>query len=372
MKTKTIYTLVIVFLGFVWLGGVREASAEKYKLTSKDPTAPIYGNSLSFFPKLRQMVYSVGVTYDDNFYKKGPHLLISFAGDGGRSRDINNDGAVNYYDFIDNILPVADVSNARSNRYKGEGNVYLTNFQFIIAKGGASVKTVSGNLGAINGSMETVFGSTNSFCSDNSIYICIPLDPLGPGDYTIAWNHPKIGNQVVATFTLSGPGGPVVDTPIRAGILIEAENETESGIRPLSERPAPNMKEINPPWRPAYSGFGDWYLASGGEFLKYRVQIPMDALYQVWVRDYVDRFQPKGVRRIIVEWDGRIYGTFAEVDKDALGDRGVFGWHRIGNGVHLTAGEHTLKVTKEATTAGAAIIDAFYLTADPNDRPSEK
>lgn len=160
--------------------------------------------------------------------------------------------------------------------------------------------------------------------------------------------------------------------PRVSGILIEAESEMESGMRPLQERPAPNMEEISPAWRPPYSGTGDWYLAVGGEFLRYRVDVPVSATYTMWIRDYADRFQARGVRRVIVEWDGRVYGTFGEVEKDAPSDRGVFGWHKVGNGVLLTAGTHTLKVTKEATTAGAAILDAFYLTTDPNDRPSEK
>ena len=38
--------------------------------------------------------------------------------------------------------------------------------------------------------------------------------------------------------------------PRVSGILIEAESESESGMRPLQERPAPNMKEIGPAWRP--------------------------------------------------------------------------------------------------------------------------
>jgi hypothetical protein len=155
-------------------------------------------------------------------------------------------------------------------------------------------------------------------------------------------------------------------------ILIEAEEETESRIRPLSERPAPNTKEIHPAWRPPYSGSGVWYLAVAGEFLGYRFNVNKEGIYHMWVRDYVDRFQPKGVRRIIVEFNGRPYGVFSEVDLPATGDKGAFGWHRIGSGVNLTAGTHTMKVTKEATTAGAAILDAFYLTTDPDDRPAEK
>lgn len=221
MSNKSIsYALASVFLMLVWFVGAREAMAEnKYKLTSKDPTAKVdvEGVSLDFYPNLRQMAYRFHLYYDDNFYKKGPHLMISFDGDGNRSRDINSDGAVNYYDFIDNILPIADVSNAKSNRYKGEGNVYLTNFQISVLKGAGAVKTVSGNLGTVNNGMQSVFGYTNKVCGDDDRYICIALDPLGPGDYAIAWNHPKVGSQVVATFTLSGPGGVVAPVCVEAG-----------------------------------------------------------------------------------------------------------------------------------------------------------
>lgn len=172
------------------------------------------------------------------------------------------------------------------------------------------------------------------------------------------------------------PQPPTITPPLppqaAERILIEAENEMESSIRPLSERPSRNAKEINPAWRPPYSGSGDWYLAVGGEFLRYQFNVQKGGTYYVWVRDYVDRFQPKGVRRISVEFDGRPYGAFPEVDIPAPGDKGAFGWHRIGNGINLTSGTHAMKVTKEATTAGAAILDAFYLTTDPNDRPAEK
>ena len=201
---------------------------------------------------------------------------------------------------------------------------------------------------------------------------------------------PPLQYRLIVTFAGEGAGvdmgkPPIVVTPPQPPIvtpppppqaaeriLIEAENETESSIRPLSERPARNTKEIRPAWRPPYSGTGNWYLAVGGEFLRYQFNVNRGGMYYVWVRDYVDRFQPKGVRRISVEFDGRAYGTFSEVDVPAPGDKGAFGWHRVGNGVNLTTGTHTMKVTKEATTAGAALLDAFYLTTDPNDKPAEK
>jgi len=204
----------------------------------------------------------------------------------------------------------------------------------------------------------------------------------------LSWNGAE---QVTSRYDANGPSnapapaptqrtlrrtgaGPATAgaTPAGDRILIEAENESESSIRPLSERPAPNTKEINPSWRPPYSGSGDWYLAAGGESLTYRFTVRTAANYRFWVRDYVDRFQSRGARRIIVEFDGRPYGVFAEVDLPAPGDKGAFGWHRVGGGVNLAAGEHWFKVTKEETTAAAAIVDAFYLTADASDQPAEK
>jgi hypothetical protein len=197
----------------------------------------------------------------------------------------------------------------------------------------------------------------------------------GAGRVTASYNGttPGVERYVSPSTRILRRTGSVTKPPIVSeGIMIEAENEMESSIRPLSERPAPNTKEINPAWRPPYSGTGVWYLAVGGEFLRYRFDVKKAGTYQVWVRDYVDRFQPKGVRKIIVEFDGRHYGVFPEVDLSPTGDKGAFGWHRIGSGVSLTAGTHTMKISKEATTAGAAILDAFYLTTDPNDRPAEK
>lgn len=154
------------------------------------------------------------------------------------------------------------------------------------------------------------------------------------------------------------------------GVWIEAENETASYILPASQRPAVNMKETNPPWRPPFFGTGDWYLAAGGEWLSYVFNAPTAGIHTIWVRDYVDKFQARGIRRIVVDVNGKNVGTFAETTISAPGDRGAFGWHSIGT-VTLTAGQNTLKVTKESTTRGAAILDVFYLTPG-TDVPMEK
>lgn len=155
------------------------------------------------------------------------------------------------------------------------------------------------------------------------------------------------------------------------GLLIEAENENNSNILPAAKRPAVNAKEVKPSWRPPYSGTGDWYLAAQGEWLSYDFTAAADGTYNVWVRDYVDKFQPKGVRRIVISFDGATYGAFAEVDKPTSSAKGDFGWHKVGAGVALAAGNHTMKVMKEETTRGAAILDAFYLTTG-DEVPVEK
>jgi predicted nucleic acid-binding Zn-ribbon protein len=155
-----------------------------------------------------------------------------------------------------------------------------------------------------------------------------------------------------------------------AGIWIEAENEAKADVRPVAQRPASNLKETNPSWRPPYFGTGDWYLAVGGENLQYNFKAPKAAKYFVWVRDYVDRFQPVGVRRITIAFNGKTMGTYPEAPLGKSGDRGKFGWHMVGS-VDLAAGAQTMKVTKESTTSGAAILDAYYLTTGP-EAPPEK
>jgi len=157
------------------------------------------------------------------------------------------------------------------------------------------------------------------------------------------------------------------------GISIEAENETSSFIYPASQRPATNTKEMNPSWRPPYLGTGVWYLAVGGEYLTYNFSVPASGKYNVWVRDYVDNFQAKGIRKIVISFDGNNYGTFAENNSTvpANNKNGVLAWHKVGSGISLKSGQHTMKVAKEATTRGAAILDSFYLTTG-NEIPPEK
>ena len=156
------------------------------------------------------------------------------------------------------------------------------------------------------------------------------------------------------------------------GIKIEAESESSSSLLPHTEN-WHSRKETNPSWRPPFYGTGVWYLSRGGESLTYNFQAPSTGEYNLWVRDYVDNFQPIGVRRVTYTINGKILGTFPEVilPKSKIDpQKGAFGWHNVGK-VRLSSGQNTMKTTKESTTSGAAILDAFYLTTG-NEIPTEK
>ncbi|MDP1629326.1 MAG: hypothetical protein Q8L57_01760, partial [bacterium] len=154
-------------------------------------------------------------------------------------------------------------------------------------------------------------------------------------------------------------------------IWIEAENETRSSILPHTEAWHSHKWTQSAPWRPPLFGTGYWYLSRGGEYLEYQFTVSAAGTYNVWIRDYVDKFQPKGVRVIVINFDGKKYGAFPEVDKPAPGEKGVLGWHKVGKGIALNAGSHLMRITKEASTSGAAVLDAFYLTTG-SDTPPEK
>lgn len=153
------------------------------------------------------------------------------------------------------------------------------------------------------------------------------------------------------------------------GIWIEAENAVSYNTRLGVSNPM--AREKNPSWRPPYFGDGSWYMGAGGDYLNYEFLVSQSGKYNVWVRDYVDKFQPKGVRRIIIEFDGKRYGAFPEVNIFSEGAKGAFGWHKVGGGIELETGLCKMKIIKEATTAGAAVLDTFYLTLS-NETPPKK
>ncbi|TAN45377.1 MAG: hypothetical protein EPN22_03065 [Nitrospirae bacterium] len=198
--------LAAAFLCIGLLITMQDAFADdRYKLSTSDPTGKLVDGSIYFYPAIQRMVYQTRVFYNDNFYRKGPHMLFAFDGDHGKSRDINGDGRVNYYDFIDSVLPLADVSNAKGYKYNGEGNVYLKDFRFIVSKDGMDIRTIPGNLGVVNSGMQSVFGQYNKACADDDRYLCIPVDAAGPGNYTVSYQHQKLGRHTIGNFTLTDP-----------------------------------------------------------------------------------------------------------------------------------------------------------------------
>lgn len=162
------------------------------------------------------------------------------------------------------------------------------------------------------------------------------------------------------------------------GVKIEAEDEIAKSLLPKTAD-WHSREETAPSWRPPYYGSGVWYLSRGKESLSYSFNLPVSTHYYIWVRDYVDNFQAKGIRRVTYYINGNKIGTFPEISLAELSSqgrqidpaKGLFGWHKIAGPVRISGGANTMKVEKEATTAGAAILDAFYITSG-NEVPPER
>jgi len=231
----------------------------------------------------------------------------------------------------------------------------------VINENGAKFDTVTNLSKGILGKI----GEVNGKCANASV------DSLDQGLLDLLEGLQKDRDELYKNITdikeleaLAGKG---------AGVTIEAEMEVSTSLLPKTESWHSSKGRSGESWRPAMFGTGYWYLSRGGESLSYKFSALKDGTYNVWVRDYVDNFQARGVRRITFTFDGKNYGTFGETSAPVpAGNKiGVFAWHKVGSGVSLKAGAHSMKITKEATTAGAAILDSFYLTTG-NETPSEK
>ncbi len=162
------------------------------------------------------------------------------------------------------------------------------------------------------------------------------------------------------------------DAEASAGFRLEAEMAKKFNVRQGVVDPM--AREAYPGWRPPTFGDGDWYLGRGGDYLEYEITPRESGRYWLWVRDYSSAFSEQwGGRQIAVEFDGRALGLFAEntEGRSAPYPKGAFRWQRLG-AVDLTAGKHTMRVTKTATTSAAAILDAFWFTTDGQAVPPEK
>jgi hypothetical protein len=151
------------------------------------------------------------------------------------------------------------------------------------------------------------------------------------------------------------------------GTFIEAEDEASRALLDPTEE-WHSHQELDADWRPEpLSGEGAWYLSRGGESLSYSFSVKTEGDYALWIRD-LGTSEKSGQRAVSIAIDGVDYGTYAENPNPAP-EPGIFGWHQTAT-IHLTAGTHTLTITKADTTGGAAILDCFYLTDNMDEVPT--
>lgn len=173
------------------------------------------------------------------------------------------------------------------------------------------------------------------------------------------------------TFNLQDGGttpGVTPITPSQAGLgYIEAESYTSADVQKTGAT-WDSVEEKCPTWRGNdWSGTGDYYLSHGGDTLSYSFNVPDSAKYAMWMRDWSDTNHAKGDRQITVIIDGATIGTFDAAYSFNKGTTG-YGWDKLTN-VDLSAGSHTMKITKKDTTSSAAVIDDFFFTPDLNEMP---
>ncbi len=159
----------------------------------------------------------------------------------------------------------------------------------------------------------------------------------------------------------------------KAFIWVEAEDENRIALLPHTEPWHSTKGKSTDSWRPPTFGSGYWYLSRGGEWLEYDIAAPAAGTYTLWIRDLASNVPgQEGKAVVTVSVDGKSLGSFAENEKgrSVPYPKGAFYWHKTAS-VTLKAGKHVLRVTKQATTSRAAILDAYYLTTG-TDTPAEK
>jgi archaellum component FlaG (FlaF/FlaG flagellin family) len=173
--------------------------------------------------------------------------------------------------------------------------------------------------------------------------------------------------QLDAFYFTTDPNDVPGTKPIAsAGLLIEAENETQAIFAQKS--PQVTRKELDLPagFRPApISGRGNWVLFAVGDKLVYRFTITMVGTYHLWVRDFSDSAHAAGARTVTIAIDGKTVGDVPENTARTT----VWQWHKAAT-VPLQTGTHEMTVTKTAQTSAGALLDAFYFTQDPADVPN--
>ena len=141
-------------------------------------------------------------------------------------------------------------------------------------------------------------------------------------------------------------------------IIVDAENDDKADV-----------KVTGSSWdsRVEYSRNGtyggDWYLSRENDAVYYKVSVPKEGTYALWLRDYDDGKHTFGERSVTIEVNKKAIGTFSE-----NAQRAPWVWHKVAD-VTLKAGEAEIMIKKAATTEAAAMIDRFILSSDPAFAP---
>lgn len=151
------------------------------------------------------------------------------------------------------------------------------------------------------------------------------------------------------------------------GIHIKAGEFTSAAVKKTGAE-WDSTYEKCPTWRSNdWSGTGDYYLSHVGDTLTYSFKAPQQGSYVLWMRDWSDTNHASGDRQVTLSIDGNPVGTFDAANAFNRGTTG-YGWDKLTT-VSLSAGTHTLRIIKLATTSSAAIIDDVYLTPDTTQVP---
>jgi len=153
---------------------------------------------------------------------------------------------------------------------------------------------------------------------------------------------------------------PAATPATSTGQWLEAENESSRLVSPEAGGGKFTSHE-------GFSGAGYWYLAQEGDWLMHMLDVQTGGVHYFWIRDYNDGQHPPGARAVEVLIDDT---SVAEVPAHNLESGNNWGWH-IAARVELQPGTHIVMVRKEATTSAAALIDAYYITAEISDFPRQ-
>lgn len=153
----------------------------------------------------------------------------------------------------------------------------------------------------------------------------------------------------------TGHGG----ASLAGGVWLEAEEEAafQTGVTASGEQSSL-----------PHSGKGYWYLAKGGDWVLYIFQVSKPGTYHLWLKDYNDGMHPVSDRAVEVSIDCNPVGVFAAIRRP--GPEG-WGWHKVAQ-VELKEGHHFIKIRKERTTLAPTILDAVFLTPEPDAKPPDK